>query len=235
MKMKTVNKILLMILAIFASFTASVQAAIIRISTLPFTISAPGTYVVTRDLSWFDPSGQPAITIQSPDNGFAGFAGPVILDLQGHTITGNSQGGVGFGTGILVVQSGLPNPASITVTNGTIINYATGVEARPPYRDMFAYAILLNNLNISGAQSAYGGAPGVTQQGAAIHFDFVANSAVTNCKIRSSVYGIQTIECGGGNHYSNDSFSSVNTFLDFNDERNMTLENLSWGPLNQPN
>jgi hypothetical protein len=62
MKTMKMKKILPMILgaAMIAAPTCVLALGVptpIQISTMPFTISAPGTYVLTRNLSWFDPSG----------------------------------------------------------------------------------------------------------------------------------------------------------------------------------
>jgi hypothetical protein len=219
MKMKM--KMLLMILgAAFVAAPTCVLALgvpkLIQISTLPFTISAPGTYVFTRDLSWFDPSGQvAAITIQSPAAN--GFAGPVILDLNGHTLTGEPQGVVGFETGIAVVQSGLPTAFTITVTNGTIANYAYGVGARSPVRRAFASSIYLNNLSISGT-------------GTCISLGFVESSVISNCQFISSGTAISAADCGAGNHFINNRFTGVFTDLNIIEQAYGVMTDCSWAP-----
>jgi hypothetical protein len=68
---------LILLLAIFASFAATGQAANVPINYLPFTISAPGTYVLNTDLTAIPNSY--AILINQP-------IGNVTLDLKGHTL-----------------------------------------------------------------------------------------------------------------------------------------------------
>jgi hypothetical protein len=58
----------------------SAQAVTIKISSLPFAITAPGTYVLTGNLT--SPSASDAITID------ASVTGPVVVDLKGFTLTG---------------------------------------------------------------------------------------------------------------------------------------------------
>jgi hypothetical protein len=84
--------------------------ATIKISVLPFTVTAPGTYVLVSDLACA-PSSY-AITI--PTN----LTGPVIVDLKGFTITG---------AGIDVENNYPAVLSSITISNLTIT-----VVAPPP-------------------------------------------------------------------------------------------------------
>jgi hypothetical protein len=58
------------------------QSANIQITSLPFSITAPGTYVLVSDLNYTAQSGA-AITI------LPNLSGPVILNLRGHTLTGS--------------------------------------------------------------------------------------------------------------------------------------------------
>lgn len=59
----------------------SAPAANIKISSLPFAITVPGTYVVTGNLT-FPGTTNAAITISTD------IPGPVIVDLKGFTLTG---------------------------------------------------------------------------------------------------------------------------------------------------
>jgi len=83
------------------------------ITSCPYTISAPGSYAVVNNLV----SSGTCITI---------LANGVILDLQGHTITGN-----GTGHGIIDNQRGgdstAPVQTDITIKNGVISHFGTGV------------------------------------------------------------------------------------------------------------
>jgi hypothetical protein len=97
----------------------STQAANIKISSLPFNITAPGTYVLTGNLtSPLTGSGLGAI------NKSTTVEGPVILDLKGFTLTGNSQ----FTNGVsLGWNSASGNSYPITIRNGTLTNFGYGV------------------------------------------------------------------------------------------------------------
>src|SRR5438552_19118372 len=77
-----------------------------RISSCPYTSTAPGTYAVTQDLSC---PGGTAITI---------LASKVALHLNGHTLSGN-----GAGDGVYV-----QGQANVSVDNGTVQGFFEGVE-----------------------------------------------------------------------------------------------------------
>src|ERR1700722_12823699 len=89
--MKLNNTLMMAALSLLSALT--VQAANIKISSLPFVISAPGTYVLTGNLVCANPEIS-AITINSP------VAGSIVLDLKGYTIScitpGVSSGSVGI-------------------------------------------------------------------------------------------------------------------------------------------
>jgi hypothetical protein len=82
------------------------------ISGCPYTITAPGNYVVAKDLT----SVGTCISIGTIS---------VSIDLQGHTLTGN-----GTGDGI-VAQGGVipPSGTHIVISNGTIQNFGEGILA----------------------------------------------------------------------------------------------------------
>jgi hypothetical protein len=97
----------------------SAPAADIQMTSLPFNITAPGTYVLTGDLSFALGNGQAAIYVTTP------VPGPVTIDLKGFTITG-SGGGYSV-SGILVGYYGAYNAYPVTVRNGMIKNFGNGV------------------------------------------------------------------------------------------------------------
>jgi hypothetical protein len=105
----------ILLLAILASFTATGQAAT-TITALPFSIYAPGTYVLATDLTApSSPGGAGAISISVP-----GFLPPgnVVLDLQGHTIhSNNTYAGMSVSSG-----------GYITIANGTLDGFGLGIE-----------------------------------------------------------------------------------------------------------
>src|SRR5271163_2271065 len=65
------------------------QPADIKISSLPFNITAPGTYVLTGNLSTQIVGATGDINIST------NIAGPVVLDLKGFSITGPGYGSGG--------------------------------------------------------------------------------------------------------------------------------------------
>ena len=87
------------------------------ISSLPFPITQPGYYYVTRDLT--APAGQPGITIASDD---------VTVDLGGFTLRpGDSPTGY---IGVLVFQVPGPRRArNIEVRNGGLVGWNSGINA----------------------------------------------------------------------------------------------------------
>jgi hypothetical protein len=68
-------------LSVMSAFSA--LAADIQITSLPSTIVAPGTYVLTTDVSYTGNSN--ALTINTP------LPGPVVVDLAGHTLNGSNN------------------------------------------------------------------------------------------------------------------------------------------------
>jgi hypothetical protein len=84
-----------------------------QISACPYTITAVGNYVVTRDLT----TTGTCITFSPPIIGAS-------LDLQGHSITGN-----GTGDGIVCLASDVQQIGcrNVVVSNGTVSKFGRGV------------------------------------------------------------------------------------------------------------
>jgi parallel beta-helix repeat protein len=78
----------------------AIKSPPIQISSLPFNITAPGTYVLTGNLN---SSGGAGISVNSS------VSGPIVIDLKGYTLSG---------TGILVQFCN----SGVTVRNGTVSN-----------------------------------------------------------------------------------------------------------------
>jgi hypothetical protein len=113
----------LMLLGFEGAALAADGDACTAISSVPFTISLPGTYCVTKELS--TPStftSGVAITVKSND---------VTIDLSGHTLSN-----LAAGTGTLAVGiQGMPtgsNFQNITVRNGTVRGFYKGVSLTGP-------------------------------------------------------------------------------------------------------
>jgi hypothetical protein len=88
------------------------QSATIPITTVPYTISSSGTYVLTGNLTSPPLQNQSAILI-------TGSTGTVVLDLKGFTLMMAVAYPNFAYTGINVRRS------NVTVRNGTILNLTT--------------------------------------------------------------------------------------------------------------
>jgi hypothetical protein len=164
------------------------QAADIQIRSLPYTITTPGTYVLTGNLSYSVNSSVGAINI------FTTIGGPVVVDLKGFTITG--PGGTSWGVTIGVsTYNGVPNAYPITIRNGTIANFQFGITAENSTQLL---DITVNNIifdAVLGTNPTFG-----------IIFGRVASSTITSCTFNDAYYAIEDDSSAGGNSYNNDTF-----------------------------
>jgi hypothetical protein len=105
-----------LLMAAFGLLSAlSAQAANIKISALPFTITSPGTYVLSSNLSFTTGNpGDSAISIAS------NIQGPVTINLNGFTISG----GISSDRAITINST---NEGLISIKNGTITNFGYGL------------------------------------------------------------------------------------------------------------
>jgi hypothetical protein len=193
--MKTIQSSLIILLAIFASFAVAGQPTNIPITYLPFHITAPGTYVVTANLSYpAQPTNQDAnaaITISTS------IPGAVVLDLKGHTLTGGGYYSVAVGIGSFD-GSTKANTHSITVQNGTVQNFGYGVWAE-------ISGVILTNITVNSIAFHISQTPNDTSTG--ILFSQVSSSTISNCTFFSANNGITDRASTGGNTYSNNTFN----------------------------
>jgi hypothetical protein len=110
------NTLLMAALLGLAISALAVQAAPVQITALPFSITAPGNYVLTGNLTI--PSDQIPITINSVKSG------AIVLNLNGYTLAGPGYVNV---PGILV--QGNATASNITIENGTVTEFWSGVSA----------------------------------------------------------------------------------------------------------
>ena len=165
----------------------------IQIDSLPFNITAPGTYVLTGNLTCsLTRSGNEwlgAINISTV------IPGPVVVDLKGFTITG--PGSNSFALTIGAIASGA-NTYPITIRNGSIKDFEYGITASAdspyPLTD-----VTVNN--IAFAITSTGNAIGY-----GINFNRVGSSTVGNCIISGASYGIADSQSSGDNRYNNVTF-----------------------------
>lgn len=104
-----------------------------RISSLPYAITAPGSYVVVKHL--VAAGAGDGITVSTQG---------VTIDLNGYTLDGNGVGS----TGILAT----PGSKNVSVTNGTIRRWAaSGIDAAGVEGGRFVDLHLDSNAALSGA------------------------------------------------------------------------------------
>jgi hypothetical protein len=161
----------------------------VPISTAPFTISQPGSYYLTTNLSV---SGGNAITIAT--NG-------VTLDLNGFTIASTAPSATGYG---IYINSGLRN---IAIQNGHIqggvTNNGSGVFSGPGFGYGIYYSGVPQNVRVSD----------VSVSGCQYHGIYVgdgASTTVENCVVgtvgsvgivASTIRGCVALDCGGSAIY----------------------------------
>jgi hypothetical protein len=188
----------------------SVQSANIKISSLPFYITAPGTYVLTGNPSYVGGGTNPAISINGT------IAGPVIVDLKGFTITSD----VGTDYKACVSISGGTGLYPITIRNGTIATFEEGVL------DYQVPNVTVNNVTFN-----------LDVQG--VMFEFVTASTVNNCHFNGQwsglgSNGIEDYETPGGNSYNDNTFVAVYSPLTvisvFQNQTPLELERCQFSP-----
>jgi hypothetical protein len=180
-----------------SAFTA--HAATIPISSLPITISAPGTYVLKSNLTYtggYNSGFQAAIAISGS------VIGTVIIDLQGFTIANagsNIPSSSNYAIGVFSLFSG--QSPKVTIRNGKIVNFVTGVE---DYFSGITVSHILFNQNSIG-----------------VSLSKVANANINNCQFNGpgfvgqyASYGITDNLSPGGNVYKYDTFSNTVVAID---------------------
>lgn len=155
------------------------KATSIPISYLPYTITAPGTYVLTKNLTVTVSNAIAAIFIA------ANISGPVILNLKGFTISGGGTGSA--------LTIGSPNQYPISVKNGTLANFTQGIE-------LSGNDIALSGLTLSNIQGS------ITST--CINIASIANAlSVRNCSFSNATYGIA--DASTNSVYSDLQFTNV--------------------------
>jgi hypothetical protein len=184
---RTTTILLMAALGQIMSATA-LQAANIQIKYLPYTISAPGTYVLTTNMSY--PSSQgAAITILKT------IPGPVVLDFEGYAITWTgTTGDEAFGIFIGILGPSLVNTYPITIKNGTINGFLLGIdgEEAPITR------LTVENMHFANALEA-------------VALAGISYSTINNCVFTVDNYGIYDYNDAANNTYLNNTFNQVST------------------------
>jgi hypothetical protein len=189
-----------LLLATFSLITTMIAAsgANIPITMLPLYITAPGTYVLKKNLSYLATNNIPAIVIAN------NITGAVIVDLNGLTITGGgetSQNNVSFGVSIGYYNVAMTNVSPITIRNGTLINFTVGIDGLQGGRGGLTN-VTLNKLTITHPQAAV-----VQTTAIALSATF---STVSHCNLSSYEWGITFNTTGiTNNSYTDNTFTSV--------------------------
>jgi hypothetical protein len=164
-----INTILLTVsLGLIMSATAqAASSTTITQSQLPFTISTPGTYVPTGNLTC--PS-----TNTGAINIIHNLPGAVIIDLKGFTLTGPGDGGTTAGIIIHTIEG--YNSFPVTIRNGTIKNFYVGVTVGEQ-----------NDITVNNVTILEPSVPSTYQYG--IIYERCNSSRVNNCTFNALVPG----------------------------------------------
>src|SRR5271165_120822 len=191
-----------LIMSAIAVHTANAQAVAtqagtitsIKIFALPCYIKDPGTYVLTKNLT-FTSGNLAGINV------ITNVSGPVVIDLKGYTITGPGTPGT-ESVGVLIGNTGSTNTYPITIRNGTISNCSSGISVGErtdvTINNIVFYepALLSNAVNVLG-----------------VYLERSSSSTVSNCAFSVTTtgvsFGIEDFESTGGNSYNNDTFVNV--------------------------
>jgi hypothetical protein len=183
----------------------------IKITYLPFNITAPGTYVLTGNMTGIpvvEPVGTESLGVI---NIATNIPGPVIVDLKGFTIT-SGDGGISSNDELETcidiggLTPGVTNLYPITIRNGTIKVWGFGVVAGV---GSFTHPVYLSNITIQNV--VFG--PSIDQS-SSIQFFMVNSSTINNCTFDTD-YGVFDDYSLGGNSYSNDTFDTRHGIIDF--------------------
>lgn len=196
---------------IMSALSAQSASPNIKITYLPFNITAPGTYVLTGNMTGIpvaEPFGTESFGVI---NIATNIPGPVIVDLKGFTIT-SGDGGISstdeLETCIDIggLTPGVANLYPITVRNGTLQGWGFGVVAGVT---SLTHAVYLSNINIQNVVF------GVSiEESSSIQFFMVNSSTINNCTFNTH-YGVFDDYSLGGNSYSNDTFNTLEGIIDF--------------------
>jgi hypothetical protein len=172
----------ILLLAILASFTATGQAANVPINYLPFTISAPGTYVLSKDLTSTNVNAV-AITMNQQA------VGDIVLNLNGHTLHGN-----GAVAGVVFLFNG--GAGALVLENGTVDGFTYGSETSNSPFTTNSHLLIENVTFKSTGPDSIG-----------IELERVNGALISGCKFVGVMsWGVFDLNSMSRNTYSNLSF-----------------------------
>gem|GEM_PF-6187422 len=182
-------------------------------------INAPGEYTLTKDLIGVNDSNSYCIQIE---------VGDVVLDCDGHTITGT-----GAGEGVVFKSGSQPN---ITVKNCNISNYEYGIFGDPYNSSVLNNDVhnnILDNMNIGGSYNQIDDNlfhhSGDDREGAHVNGDyniFTGNEFYYNGRAGLSLVGYHN-ELDENDAYNNDE-SGFSISGDFNNLTENTAYHNDW-------
>jgi hypothetical protein len=174
--------------------TQAAKTSTIPISYLPYPITAPGTYVLTGNL-----------TLTSGNLGginvLTNVSGPVVIDLKGYTITGPGTPS----SGVLLSDTGSINTYPITIRNGTISHCTSGIYVGERTDVTINNIAFIEPADLSTGANIIG-----------VDLERSNSSTVSNCTFIVPVadtgltaFGIIDSESTGGDSYNNDTFVNM--------------------------
>jgi hypothetical protein len=171
----------------------------VMVSSLPLTITTPGNYKLTGNLAG-------GITIYEP------VAGPVIVDLNGFSITGGIDIEGNTGAFPLIIRNGTINALSSGSLNAAITDWVSNVT--------------IDHVVFNLGRSSSG-----------VVFERGSNSTIIDCQfigLPGNIGGLAIFENGGGgNRYRNISFQYLGTEIQFFNG-SPPLKNCQFAPPNAP-
>ena len=150
------------------------------ITSLPFTVSSPGIYVLDRDLTV---TGSDAIDVDVPD---------VVINLEGYSINGSS--------GALGVSAS--QVANVTVENGRISGFATAVQLGQSSIASNLNGTDDNGISLQGSDCVvqnciWLATPAGTANGVGVSIESTSRCEVTTCRVSGFFLGIAVFGTSG--------------------------------------
>lgn len=171
----------------------SAQAAEIPIIYLPYTISAPGNYVLKSNLPAPQFQGTGITIIPSATN-----TGPVVLDMKGHSLVGSAI---------------MEEASNVTIRNGSIVGIPGGGTGLSIFKGVYAGVatnVVINNLSFDLDLTD----PLYSAVGDCITLIAARNCTISNCTFKDSAIGIYDYADQGENIFTDDAFAaSVTTSI----------------------
>jgi hypothetical protein len=196
------RRVFLAALGLISALPAS--AANIKITSLPFNITQPGTYVLASNLVFPSGAGTGAVNSSGTGTGAINISvnlpGPVVVNFKGYSITDSAAQNGDFG---VVISGTGPSTSAITVENGSLNGFYFDCLVEPSNGTLLNN-ITLDNLAISNTPS---------QSGAGVNLIYAQDVVVTNCSFTNCATAIETDRTASGDRFSTITFTNCGTSL----------------------